>query len=131
MFKKYIAIFLIICIIFIIHQSIILRLDARFNFWPAMIIFLIIIFGLRLGLIYSLAWGFLIDLYSPLPFGTFLIIFFLIAVICYFLAKNFFTDRSLLSFLILGLLATTLNYFLLFYTKDIYLGFRNVFFLIL
>ncbi|PIT89794.1 hypothetical protein COU23_01985 [Candidatus Kuenenbacteria bacterium CG10_big_fil_rev_8_21_14_0_10_36_11] len=114
MYKKYFRISLLVLALFVIQHSLITRLDARLIFWPAIISFIIIVFGHRLGLIWGLIIGFLLDIFSPLIFGSHLMIFFLITIVIYLLAKNFLTDRSVMSFIILSLTAALIYVFLLY-----------------
>ena len=114
MYKKYFGVSLLVLALFVIQHSLITRLDAGLIFWPAIISFIIIVFGHRLGLIWGLIIGFLLDIFSPLIFGSHLMIFFLITIVIYLLAKNFLTDRSVMSFIILSLTAALIYVFLLY-----------------
>lgn len=55
--------------------------------------------------------GFILDLYSNLPFGSFMITFFLVITFLDILFYNFFTDQSLYSILILSLIGITIYNF--------------------
>lgn len=124
MFNKKNALYLLsILVVFLIQQILILRLDARLNFWPTLLIFSLLIFDLRKALIWALSIAWLLDLYSFLPFGSYLFYFFIIMLILYFLTKNFLTNRSLVSLLILDLLSCGLFLLLLFISEQIYLKF--------
>lgn len=121
--KKNIFWLVSLILIFIIEQALILPLDARLNFWPTVLIFTLLIFDLKKALAWALGAGFLLDLYSFLPFGSYLAYFFLIMLLLYFLTKNFLTNRSLVSLLILNLIACASFLALLFITEKIYLKF--------
>jgi len=119
MIKKYFFTFLLIIVVFIIQQSLIIRLDARLIFWPTILSFITVIFNPRWSLIWGLSAGFLLDIFSLLPFGSHLIIFFLIIAVVHLLSKNFLTDRSILSFIILSLVAIVIYNCLLYAEQTI------------
>ena len=106
MYKKYLLLVLLILVVFILHQSLIVNLNWHFNFWPAFLIFIIFIFKEKKALFWGIGIGFLLDIFSYIPFGINLVIFFLIISITHFLMKNLLTNRSILSLLILTLIAT-------------------------
>lgn len=64
--------------------------------------------------VFSLLAGFILDLYSGLPFGLMLALIFAVAVGCQFLFINFFTNFSFYSSLALSLLAVLMYHCLLF-----------------
>lgn len=140
--KKNILWFLSIIFIFIIEQALILSIDTRLNFWPTFLVFALLIFNLKPAVVWALACAFLLDLYSFLPFGSYLFYFFIILLILYFLTKNFLTNRSLTSLLILDSVACGSYLILLYVSEKIYLklliidkiviyGFKNVIFFLL
>src|SRR4030043_1581982 len=96
---KYILICLLILLVFIIHQSFLLPLNWRFNFWPAIFVFILFVFNYKTALLWGISLGFLLDHFSPLFFGTHLIILYLIISILYLLTQHLITNRSILSFL--------------------------------
>lgn len=53
---------------------------------------------------WAFGFGFIFDIYSFLPFGLFLILFPLIGVLLNYVLKNYLTDRSLYSFVVLLLI---------------------------
>ncbi len=114
---RYILTSLLILVVFIIHQSLILKLDWRFNFWPVILTFILFIFDYKLALFWGIGIGFLLDIFSTLPFGSHLIILFLIVLFLYLLTKHLITKRSFLSILILTLMATFLYDILLYFIK--------------
>ncbi len=124
--KKYFFIILLIIFVFILHQSLIANFDWRFNLWPVILVFVLFAFNENLALLWGIVSGFLLDLYSILPFGINLITFFLIIFIIYLLAKNFVTNRSFLSFFILCLIAVFLNIGFLFLAQKLFSWFGNL-----
>jgi rod shape-determining protein MreD len=121
MFKKYSFTFLLILLIFFFHQSAILAINWRLNFLPAILVFVLFAFNKNLALFWSISLGFLLDVYSALPFGSHLISLYLILLAVFFLAKNFITNRSYLSLTILTILATLLNNLFLYLIQKIIL----------
>lgn len=103
MLKKNLLIILLIIVIFILQQSFIMNLNWRFNFWPAILIFILFVFDSKLALFWGLIAGFLADIFSVMPFGTNLFVFLIMLLIIYLLIKDIITNRSLLSLLILVL----------------------------
>jgi hypothetical protein len=61
-----------------------------------------------LKVLFSVVGGFILDVYSNLPFGSFMIVLLIISVSLEILFYNFFTNRSLYSLLILGLIGVTI-----------------------
>jgi len=106
MYKKYLISFLLIIATFIIHQSLVLNLNWQFNFWPAILIFILFIFKEKTALVWGISIGYLLDHFSYIPFGVNLVILFLMISVVYFLIKNILTNRSVLSLLILTLVGT-------------------------
>ena len=86
----------------------------RINLILCLVVFITIIFNYSSGLWAAFIGGLILDLYSPLTFGIFTLIFLIIAILANFLFTNFFTNKSLYSLLALGGLASIL-YGLLFY----------------
>lgn len=84
-------------------------------------IILISINDFRLSLFWSVVGGFFIDLYSFLPFGTFILTLILLVFIINLLVKNFLPSTSLLSVVALGIIGISFyNLFLLLITKLFY-----------
>lgn len=85
------------------------------NFNLALVALIVILgfFGLNESLWWALGVGFLLDLFSFAPFGVFLISLVLAVLLADFLLNNFFTNRSLYSFLALTFFSTVF-YFLIF-----------------
>ncbi len=124
MFKHNLLKFIFFVLIFIIHQSFALTLDWRFNLWPAILTFTLFAFGEKNSLFMAILIGFLMDNMSILPFGSYLITFFLITVVSFLLAKNFITNRSFISLFILTFISIIIFNFLLWFLQIIYLWFN-------
>lgn len=80
------------------------------------IIFLVLFinfFNIPTKLIFIIFWGLILDIYSNLPFGSFMITFFLVEIFLDVLFYNFFTDQSFYSSLILLLSGLTIYNFIL------------------
>lgn len=86
-------------------------------------------FDLPFKLIFVIFSGFILDLYSNLPFGSFMITLFLISIFWDILFYNFFTDQSLFSILILSVIGVTIyNFsFILILGGSYLLGFTDFF----
>lgn len=91
----------------------------HFNLILVILIFILNLYGLRTALWWSAGAGLLLDIFSFSFFGIFLISLSASVVFVYFLLKNFFTNRSLYSFLVLTVVFT------IFY--EMILGFLNYF----
>ena len=101
-----------------IQQSFINNLPAWFNNLNLVLVILVFILGLsdfKLALWWAIGLGFMLDIFSFSPFGVYLICLSLTVGLIYFLLVNFFTNRSLYSFLALTILATVC-YNLFFYS---------------
>ncbi|NQU83298.1 MAG: hypothetical protein HQ536_01160 [Parcubacteria group bacterium] len=72
----------------------------------SVIIYLTVVFNLNLALWWSVVAGFLVDLYSLLPFGTTIFALIITAFVIRYLFITFFTNRSLYSLLLVGALGT-------------------------
>lgn len=102
------------------------------------LIIVFLIFSLEWSGGYRTVWWFLaiglfFDLYFPLRFGFFIIFWPLIFLLSFFLAKNFFTNRSLYSFFGLTFFATIFYYFIYnsaFYLSDFFSGNKSPLFLL-
>lgn len=86
----------------------------NFNFILVVLVFILMLSDFKMALWWAMGAGFLLDIYSFLPFGIYLISLFLTILVANFLLVNFFTDRSLDSFMALTFFST-LFYSLLFY----------------
>jgi hypothetical protein len=65
------------------------------------LVFVLFLFGTEIASGWTISLGFLKDAFSYLPFGLFILSFALSFFLAYFLLNNFFTNRSLYSFLAL------------------------------
>ncbi len=106
MYKKYLIMILLILLVFILHQSLLINLNWQFNFWPVILTFILFIFKEKVALIWVVGVGYLLDNFAYIPFGINLVILFCMIGVVYFLMKRLLTNRSILSFLILTLIAT-------------------------
>lgn len=86
---------------------------SNFNFILVVLIFILVFGGLKTAIFWSLGAGFLLDIYSFLFFGFYLTSLFFTILIINFLLVNFFTDRSLYSFIALSFFSFVFyNFFL-------------------
>lgn len=100
---------------------------SSINLPIAFLVLSIRLFDFPLKLAFALMAGFILDVYSNLPFGSFMITFFLISISLDLLFYNFFTDRSLYSILVLSLIGITIyNFsFILILSGSYLLGFSD------
>ncbi len=130
MFKK---IFINIILILIVYFFCVSFLSS---FWPftnlflPLLVFVLMFFENRLAILWSCGAGFLLDVISPLPFGSYLLFFCLIYLILKYLNQNFFTNQSLNTFFVLTLVGNTFLLFFLFLEKNILALFDNNFFIV-
>jgi hypothetical protein len=135
MYFRLISKLILILALAIVQISFVSALPAYLRELNLIIVFLI--FSLEWSGGYRTAWWFLLlglifDLYFPLHFGFFIIFWPLIFLLTLFLSKNFFTNRSLYSFLGLTFFATTFYYFIYntaFYLVGFFSGNRGALFL--
>lgn len=78
---------------------------ANFNIVLAVLVVLVSLVDYRNVLFFSLVSGFLMDVYSGLPFGIFMGSFFLMSVVLEILFLNFFTNHSYYSLISMGLIS--------------------------
>lgn len=78
----------------------------NFNFALVALIVILLVSSFSTSLWWAIGVGFLLDIYSFLPFGVYLACFFFTVLVANFLLVNFFTDRSLYSFLALIFLSS-------------------------
>ncbi len=114
MYSKIILNIVLIISLVVIQLSFISGLPANLNNLNLILIILIFILSL-INLDTAMWWavgaGFLLDIFSFTPFAVYLVCLFLTIVIANFLLVNFFTDRSLYSFLALVGLTTVIYEF--------------------
>ncbi len=108
MYKTIIANLFFIIILFLIQANFLSGLPVLNNLNLILIIsiFILSLRGLEFSINWLLAIGFLLDIYSFLPFGVHLVSFCLAVILINFLLVNFFTNRSLFSYLALVVCAT-------------------------
>ncbi len=116
MYSKIILNVILILLLAMAQLSFISGLPAGLNNLNLILIILIFILSL-VNLETAMWWaagaGFLLDIFSFMPFGAYSVCLFLTAAAANFLLVNFFTDRSLYSFLALIGLATVIYEFFL------------------
>lgn len=107
---KYIFYILIALLLVIIQISFLSATPIFFNLDIVLVIliFINIVFGLDTSFILALLFGFFLNLYSFLPWGTFILIFLGIIWLVDFLYKNVFINFSIYSNLILVVIGTIL-----------------------
>ncbi|MDO8669235.1 MAG: hypothetical protein Q7K65_02990 [Candidatus Buchananbacteria bacterium] len=76
-----------------------------FNFLLAALVILLFLVDFKWIVYFTILSGLILDIYSSLPFGIFLLSFFSAVSISDFLLSNFFTNRSFYSVIFLGLSA--------------------------
>ena len=96
------------------------------------IIFLVLFinfFDIPTKLIFVIFWGLILDIYSNLPFGSFLTTLFLVEIFLDILFYNFFTDQSFYSSLVLLFSGLTIYNFvlMLIIIASYFLGFTDWF----
>lgn len=125
----------LIVLVTVFQLAFINNLPAWFGQFSLIIV--ILIFSLEFGQSRKIIWwfllvGFLFDIYSPLFFGLWLCFWPLVFLFAKFLSVNFFTNKSLYSFLGLGFFTTLFYYFffhLIFYILNIMASQSMTFFL--
>ncbi|HPI67447.1 MAG TPA: hypothetical protein PKZ16_02820 [bacterium] len=123
MLKKILFNFALAFLTFIFSQIIIV-IDWRLNLWPALIAYLLMIFGLEKSFLWSLSAGFLFGLFSIFPFGLHLIIMYFVVTILYLLTKNFLTNRSFMSFVVLSIVSSLCFQGLIFLSEKTLVSFK-------
>ena len=78
---------------------------SNFNFLLAVLVLLVNLARFDKVIFFLIIGGTILDIYSSVPFGFFLLSYLLVAVILEILFKNFFTNRSFYSLIILGVIA--------------------------
>jgi hypothetical protein len=82
------------------------------NFVLVVIIFILVLTNFKFSFYWFIGIGFLLDIYSFLPFGFYLICLFITLLFSNFLLNNFFTNRSMYSFLALTFFSTCFYIFI-------------------
>lgn len=116
MYSKIILNTILVLLLAMAQLSFISGLPAHLNDLNLILIILIFILSLvnlNTAMWWAVGAGFLLDIFSFMPFGAYSVCLFLTIAIANFLLVNFFTDRSLYSFLALTGLATVIYEFFL------------------
>jgi cell shape-determining protein MreD len=109
MYIKIIFNLILIIVLSVIQISFISALPfglSNFNLALVSLAIILMISNFNISLWWAVGMGFLFDIYSFLPFGTYLVCFFLTVLVANFLLSNFFTNRSLYSFIALIFLSS-------------------------
>ena len=125
MIAKIITNVILIIVLGIIQISLISGLPAmagNLNLTLVILIFILGFSGFDFAAIWAVGLGFLLEVFSFLPFGSYLFGLSLTIIISNFLLNHFFTNRSLYSFLALTGIATiiyglVINFFVLFFVE--------------
>lgn len=97
---------------------------SNLNLVLVSLIFVLSLFGLNRGLWWAAGAGLILDSVSFYPFGIFLLSYFSSVILIYFLLKNFFTNRSVYSFVALAFFGS-LFYSFVFNLYNYFFGFKN------
>jgi cell shape-determining protein MreD len=114
----FIKIFFLVILVLLIQGSVLnsfSNIVNRFNLFLFLTIWLFIFYDFRNSLSFALISGVILDIFSFYPFGIFTISFLLMVILADFVWNNFFTNRSIYSFLALSFILT------LFYNLLLYL----------
>jgi len=109
MYQKIIVNIILIFVVVIMQLSFLNGLPAKLNNLNLILIilvFILVLFGLDIAAWWTVGIGLLLDIFSFMPFGIYLVSLSLTIIITNFLLINFFTNRSLYSFLALVSIAT-------------------------
>lgn len=118
MYLKIILHLILIVFFSLLHLSFIQNLPSsiqHFNLVLVILIFVLALSGLPKALVWGVGAGFVFDVYNFFPFGLFMICLVITVIAAHFLLTNFFTDRSLFSYLAL-IFTVTFLYNILFYS---------------
>ncbi|HDQ23007.1 MAG TPA: hypothetical protein ENN28_03495 [Candidatus Uhrbacteria bacterium] len=124
---KYIYYLLISLFLVFIAQSVLspLGILSNLNLLLVVLVFITVIFGFNLGFIFAVLIGFLANIYSFLPLGSLIISYLAIIAVINFFYKNVFINFSFYTILILILIATFLNFFII-YLLNLFFYFLGV-----
>ncbi|HPN81591.1 MAG TPA: hypothetical protein PK412_03550 [bacterium] len=113
MWKKIIFFILVVLFLLLFQFSFLANfqtLIARLNLLLVALVILVSVVDFSWSLALILAGGLIMDIYSNLPFGLFSLTLLVTGVALEALMLNFFTNRSLYSFIFLGFSATAIYY---------------------
>ncbi len=105
---KFVIYFILIALAMIFQITFLGNFNLFFKNFNLMLAILVLLIGLtdfKTVLVYLVLSGVLMDIYSSLPFGVYLMTFFLLAIILEILFLNFFTNRSFYSLITMGIIA--------------------------
>lgn len=95
-----------------------------FNIFFSLLVYFLIFFDDFSGVFWAVGPAICFELISPLPFGLYLINFFLIYFLAQYLIKKFLMQQSLGSFLLL-IIVSQLSFYLLLWLEKIFFSFLN------
>jgi cell shape-determining protein MreD len=104
-FWYFFKIFLLVIIVFIIQRSFLNSFSNvlnRIDLFLFLIIWLFIFFDFKSSFNFALISGLLLDVFSFYPFGIYTLVFLSTVLLADFVWNNFFTNRSIYSFLALS-----------------------------
>ncbi|MEI6627400.1 MAG: hypothetical protein WCL61_02290 [bacterium] len=113
----------VVTIIFHLQMSFFSNLGGFWHYLNLVLCLIILtvnLFDYSAGLLVGLWLGFLADIYSNLPFGFFMLVYFSTAMILALLHHNFFTNRSMYSLLSLGLIGAVVYNLLFLATSGLF-----------
>jgi hypothetical protein len=99
--------FFLLLLVFFLVFGLITPLFCFFNHFPVILVYLLIFLPPYIQKFWIFGLGLLMDLFSALPFGLYLLIFYLLFLFCQYLIRKFFSNQSLGAFLFLVLSAET------------------------
>jgi len=98
------------------------RFWAAFNPLLAILVLMVTITDFKKAIFFALACGLILDIFSSLPFGLYLAVFFATVLVLEILFLNFFTSREFYPLMIMGALAVVFyNLFFLLILGALYL----------
>lgn len=118
--KKIITNVFLLFIFFWLSFSFFSSASIFFNPFLAIFVYLLMFSGQRIQSFWFLGSGILFDLFSPLPFGTFLVVFSLLYLIGAYLVDKFFTNRAFSTLILLTFVINILFLILLWLEKMIF-----------
>jgi hypothetical protein len=121
--KKFLIHLLLVLLVFWLTYSF-FAVGKSFNAFFVLLIYFLIFFDDFAAIFWMVGPAFCLELISPLPFGLYLINFFLIYILAQYLIKKFLMQQSLGSFLLL-VMASQLSFYLLLWLEKIFFSFLN------
>lgn len=91
---------------------------SNINLLLIVLIYVLVLGGFRMAGVWALSMGLILDIISFLPFGAFLISFFLSLIVINFLLVNFFTNRSLYAYIAITFFAS-ISFFISIYVFSV------------